>query len=242
MTTRNILELTSQQAKDFFLKEESYSNILLPKYFSFQKLLNKLDKKLQTKELKTFCINAAQQPANFDDINYTIYNNKDGCYAWRPLQLLNPIIYVALVNYITQDSVWELITNKFKEFRSNEKILSQGLPVLKSYKKTQKANEGYIDKTCLFEVKRSADIPKRQIQILTSEQLAQLFKILTKKYSYMLPIVQKLITLKQPLNTILTDDEQQKKSLKRKIRKDFYKVKQEMRLENYIINDLRFCK
>ncbi len=107
----------------------------MPKYFSFQKLLNKLDKKLQTKELKTFCINAAQQPANFDDINYTIYNNKDGCYAWRPLQLLNPIIYVAL-----------------------------------------------------------------------------------------------------------TDDEQQKKSLKRKIRKDFYKVKQEMRLENYIINDLRFCK
>lgn len=141
MTIRNILELTSQQAKVFFLKEENYSNILLPKYFSFQKLLNKLDKKIQTKELKTFCVNATQQPANLDNINYTIYNNKDGCYAWRPLQLLNPIIYVALVNYITQDSVWELIINKFKEFRSNEKILSQGLPVLKSYKKTQKASQ-----------------------------------------------------------------------------------------------------
>ena len=38
-------------------------------------------------------------------------------------------------------------------------------------------NEGYIDKICVFEVKRIADILKRQIQILTPEQLAQLFKI-----------------------------------------------------------------
>ena len=56
----------------------------------------------------------------------------------------------------------------------------------------------------------------------------------------MLPIVQKLITLKQPLNTILTGNEQQKKSLKRKIRKDFYKIKLEMGLENYVLDDLRF--
>ena len=101
-------------------------------------------------------------------------------------------------------------------------------------------NEGYIDKTCVFEVKRIADIPKRQIQILTPEQLAQLFKILKKKYPYLLPIVQKLITLKQPLNTILTGNEQHKKSLKRKIRKDFYKIKQELGLINYMFDDLRF--
>jgi len=138
-------------------------------------------------------------------------------------------------------------------------------------------NEGYIDKTCVFEVKRIADIPKRQIKILTPEQLSQLFKILKKKYPYMLPIVQKLITLKQPLNTILTgsekadgrnevspvskqiepaarmckrrnsvstklfqDSERQKKLLKRKIRKDFYKIKQELGLINYMFDDLRF--
>ncbi len=102
-------------------------------------------------------------------------------------------------------------------------------------------NEGYIEKTCVFEVKRITNIPKRQKPVLTSEQLAQLFRILKKKYSYMLPIVQKMITLKQSLNTILTESEQHKKSLKRKIRKDFYKIKQEMRLENYKLDDLRFC-
>ena len=140
-------------------------------------------------------------------------------------------------------------------------------------------NEGYIEKTCVFEVKRITNIPKREKPVLTPEQMAQLFRILKKKYSYMLPIVQKMITLKQPLNTILTgsekadgqnevspeseqieptarmckrgnsvstklfqDSEQQKKSLKRKIRKDFYKIKQEMGLGNYRLDDLRFCK
>ena len=102
-------------------------------------------------------------------------------------------------------------------------------------------NKGYIDKTCIFEVKRIADIPKRKIQILTSEQLAQLFKITNKKYPNLTPIIQKIITLKQSLNTILTGNEQEKKSLKRKIRKDFYKIKQEMGLEDYMLDDLRFC-
>lgn len=101
-------------------------------------------------------------------------------------------------------------------------------------------NKGYINKTCVFEVKRIVDIPKRQMQILTPEQIAQLFKILKKKYLYMLPIVQNLIILKQPLNTILTGSEQEQNHLKRKIRKDFYKIKQELGLINYIFDDLRF--
>ena len=102
-------------------------------------------------------------------------------------------------------------------------------------------NEGYIEKTCVFEVKRIANIPKREKPVLTPEQLALLFKITKRKYPYLVPIVQKMNTLKQPLNTILTGSEQQKKSLKRKIRKDFYKIKKEMGLENYKLDDLRYC-
>ena len=102
-------------------------------------------------------------------------------------------------------------------------------------------NEGYIEKTCVFEVKRIAKIPKREKPVLTSEQLAQLFKMTKRKYPYLTPIIQKIITLKQPLNTILTESEQHKKSLKRKIRKDFNKIKQGMGLENYKLDDLRYC-
>ena len=131
----------------------------------------------------------------------------------------------------------KVMQNKQISERRIKNILTLLNQIIKHFQK-----EGYIDKTCVFEVKRIANIPKRQIQILTPEQLAQLFRILKKKYSYMLPIVQNLITLKQPLNTILTGNEQQNKSLKCKIRKDFYKVKQELELTNYMFDDLRFCQ
>src|SRR5574344_1710314 len=46
-------------------------------------------------------------------------------------------------------------------------------------------NEGYIEKTCIFEVKRLEKIPKREIRILTLEQLTKLFKIVQKDYPYL---------------------------------------------------------
>ena len=156
--------------------------------------------------------------------------------------------------------VYSKIIPYFKEFKLKD-ITVQDLQSFKKYLQENKIsepriknilallnqiikyfqNEGYIEKTCVFEVKRITDIPKREKPVLTSEQLAQLFKMTKRKYPYLTPIIQKIITLKQPLNTILTDNEQQKKSLKRKIRKDFYKIKQDMRLGNYKLDDLRFC-
>ncbi len=141
MAAKNVLNLTANKAKEYFLKEENYSNILLPSYFTFQNLLRKIDKKLQNKELKTFFVNNGIPPSSYDNVNYIIYNNKDGCYAWRPLQLLNPIVYVALVNYITQDDVWKLIKNRFEKFQANENILSKAIPVLNLPKRNQKASQ-----------------------------------------------------------------------------------------------------
>lgn len=141
MTTRNVLNLSSKKAKEFFLNEKNYSNINLPKYFHFQQLLDSLDKKLKNSKISDFYANSKVPPSSYDDVNYTIYNNKDGCYAWRPLELLNPVIYVSLVNYITQDDVWKLIKDKFKEFQKNKNILSQGIPVLKTHRKNQQSSQ-----------------------------------------------------------------------------------------------------
>jgi len=141
LTTRNVLNLSSKKAKEFFLNEKNYSNINLPKYFHFQQLLDSLDKKLKNSKISDFYANSKVPPSSYDDVNYTIYNNKDGCYAWRPLELLNPVIYVSLVNYITQDDVWKLIKDKFKEFQKNKNILSQGIPVLKTHRKNQQSSQ-----------------------------------------------------------------------------------------------------
>src|SRR5574344_1899899 len=100
-------------------------------------------------------------------------------------------------------------------------------------------NEGYIEKTCIFEVKRLEKIPKREIRILTLEQLTKLFKIVQKDYPYLIPIIEKEITEHKKLNDILPDT-QNKEHLKRKIRNNFYKIKQQLGLENYMFDDLRF--
>ena len=101
-------------------------------------------------------------------------------------------------------------------------------------------NNGSIPKTCVFEIKRIENIPKRKIQILSKEEYKKLLQIVKKQYPYMLPIILKLNTQKCYLNTILTGSERDKEIMKRKIRNDFYKIKQQLGLKNYMFDDLRF--
>ena len=76
---KNILELTDVEVKEFFLKEENYINFDLPLYFSFQLLLDKVDKKLNNKKLKGF---QNSPPRDYENVNYHLLTNKDGKFAW----------------------------------------------------------------------------------------------------------------------------------------------------------------
>ena len=161
-------------------------------------------------------------------------------------QVYKTFVYSKIIPYFMKFRLKDITIQdilNFRKYLQNNKVSERRIKnifallnqIIKHFQ-----NEGFIDKTCVFEVKRISAIPKRQIQILTPEQLAQLVKITNKKYPYLTPIIQNLITIKQPLNTILTGSEQEKKYLKRKIRKDFYKIKQELGLTNYMLDDLRF--
>ena len=111
---KTIIDLTYSEARQFFLKQESYCSIDLPKYFDFQPLLDALSKKGDIESI------ALEKAKKFDDVNYKFLTNKDGRYAWRPLQLINPAIYVYLVNKITKKNNWNLIVNRFKKFQDIE--------------------------------------------------------------------------------------------------------------------------
>ena len=50
MSRKSILEMSHEEAKDFFLKDKSYCNIDLPEYFSFSNLLNEISKVLDEKK------------------------------------------------------------------------------------------------------------------------------------------------------------------------------------------------
>ncbi len=80
---KNVLELSDRQARNFFLKEESYFNFDLPLYFDFQPLIEKVSNKLKGSKLSdyydTFKDEKGKQrsknPRNYEDVNFKILNN-----------------------------------------------------------------------------------------------------------------------------------------------------------------------
>lgn len=128
---KNILKLSEVELKEYFLKEENYINFDLPLYFTFQKLLEKVDKKINGNKLKGF---QDQPPRDFENVNYNLLTNKDGRFAWRPFQIINPAIYVSLVNVICNEDNWKSIKDRFNIFQENEKIECHSLPIISEEK------------------------------------------------------------------------------------------------------------
>ena len=67
--------------------------------------------------------------AQHEGINHRLSTNKDGRFAWRPLDMLHPALYVSLVNEITDPSQWGVIAAKFAEFASTPHVQCLSLPV-----------------------------------------------------------------------------------------------------------------
>ena len=139
MSRKSILELDANEARKFFLKHESYCNIDLPKYFSFSELLEKISNEYSGKSLGDF--SDKKKMTNLDDVNYLLYANKDGKLSWRPLQIINPLVYVALIHKITEQKNWVKIQARFKNFSKNEKIKCLSIPVQSENKQSDKAQQ-----------------------------------------------------------------------------------------------------
>lgn len=135
---KNVLTLSPTDAKKFFLSQEVFSNMELPPYFVFSKLLSKIDKEFKTKELTFEDLKKAKK---YEAVNHILYGNKDGKYAWRKYEVINPLIYVSLINVITEKDNWKLLQNRFKEFQKNKSIECESIPVLPRNRLRQKASQ-----------------------------------------------------------------------------------------------------
>ena len=125
---RSILNLSHSEACNFFIKHESYCNFDLPPYILFDPILKTIDSFLKNKKLSEFYTSSGLQ--NADKINHTILHNKDGKYAWRPIQLIHPALYISLVHSITEVEHWKIICKRFKKFGSSrESVGKKGLKV-----------------------------------------------------------------------------------------------------------------
>lgn len=116
--------MSAKEARAFFLKPESYCRLDLPPYFDFRPVLRRVEKFLAAKPLASLKL----KPRSCEGVNHTIYSNKDGRYAWRPFQLIHPVIYVDLVNLLTEHKAWVEIQARFGEFSKDPKIRCLSIP------------------------------------------------------------------------------------------------------------------
>lgn len=120
----NIINLNSNEAKQYFLKDTSYHNFSLPDYFDFSNLLEKVYNEIKNYENIKECF--SKKPTDFDDVNYILRHNKNWKYSRRKFELIHPFFYTALVNIITEPENWEFLINRFIELilLSNVKCFS----------------------------------------------------------------------------------------------------------------------
>lgn len=110
---KRLVDLSSNEARVHFLKGSSYFNGDLPKYISFEPIINDVSAVLNGGNYSSF---KNKNPSELPNVNYNFIANKDGKFAWRPYELMHPAIYVSLVNVICEDVNWENIRARFKEF------------------------------------------------------------------------------------------------------------------------------
>lgn len=126
--TRTVLEMSGEEACAFFLKPESYCGFDLPPYFSFAPIVSEAAKFLQGKELLGLC-EADVKSKDCEGVNHLLLTNKDGRHAWRPFELIHPVLYANLVNTITDKSNWSVIRARFSEFQAFKNIRCISLPI-----------------------------------------------------------------------------------------------------------------
>ena len=124
---KTVLELSNEEARRYFLQASRFCTIPLPKYFDFQPLLNALDRAIGHQGVWDIQEN---DPSDIEHVNYTFLTNKDGNFAWRPLRIINPAMYVCLVNRMTENEHWQFIQNRFREFQANGKITCYSIPLV----------------------------------------------------------------------------------------------------------------
>ena len=126
------------------MRPDSYINFDLPEYFNFKPVLQVAESILKNKTIDSVCgkyKNANSKDKIFypkfcDRTSCVILDNKDGKNAWRPMSIMHPVLYVNLVNLITNKDNWEQIKEHFKTMH-NSHIACKSIPIVPKENKTR---------------------------------------------------------------------------------------------------------
>lgn len=130
-----LVQMDREEARDFLLKKSSYFSHNLPSYFNLQYLLKKyldiLGEKilddLEKEEKKVLLKD--EMYSNYPEINYILQFNKTK-ESYRPLTLIHSLLYVDLVNLLTNEEKWVKIKNRYEELKKEvgDNILCSSMP------------------------------------------------------------------------------------------------------------------
>jgi len=126
----SILDMHSLKARSFLREDKQYVNFSMPPYFKFNEVLMAASSILNNKSLQDICLQESGRsvyPSSCADVNYTVLDNKDGAFAWRQMQILHPVLYVDLMNLITTEDNWLMLTKFFKNSVSKVECISMPL-------------------------------------------------------------------------------------------------------------------
>lgn len=142
----SIIDLDNVEARELLMQSSSYCTMALPSYIDFSdalieagkavgsysssritpRALNNSKKKKDTQ--RKFPDDSATPKLIVDGVNYRILQNKDGLLSWRPMELINPLIYAVLVNKLTEEDNWAIVQKRFSLFRQVEFIQCCSMP------------------------------------------------------------------------------------------------------------------
>jgi len=139
-----ITKMTNLEAKAYFRESKHYVSFDLPPYLNFDEVLIYASSLLIKKSLKEICIKdnkgKSKFPGKYSNVNYVILSNKDGGFAWRPLQIIHPVLYADLVNVMTEEKAWINIVEFFKR-REKSCVECISLPLKSNTKESNRATQ-----------------------------------------------------------------------------------------------------
>lgn len=138
---KKILDMDSREAREFFMKTQSYCSVDLPSYFNFSGIIKESEAILDSIDSSKL---QSGRPGICLNLNHRFLANKNGEYSWRPLEIINPILYIKLVRLITDDRHWKQILERFKEMQWNTKILCLSMPFEKPLATNRSLKESII--------------------------------------------------------------------------------------------------
>ena len=116
---------SAAEARSYFLREENYFTVPLPKYFKFGNVLGVVEKKMRGKTLSDFC--NLEELGKAKGVNFCLYGRKDGEYGVRKFQAIHPAIYVELLRLVEEN--WGRIVERAGLFRRQEIVSAVGARV-----------------------------------------------------------------------------------------------------------------